>query len=58
MELNGTFNLNSDPRIEKSHNVSYGLLAKFRKNLAVIYADGVTLSMKKNRLGERRSLGG
>ena len=38
MELNGTFNLNSDPRIEKSHNVSYGVLAKFRKNLAAMRA--------------------
>lgn len=38
MELNGTFNLNSDPRIEKSHNVSYGLLAKWRKNLPVMRA--------------------
>lgn len=33
MELNGTYNLNSDPRIEQTHNVSYGLLAKWRKNL-------------------------
>ncbi len=38
MELNGTFNLNSDPRIEKSHNVSYGLLAKWRQNLPVLRA--------------------
>jgi outer membrane receptor protein involved in Fe transport len=36
MELNGTFNLNSDPRIESTHNVSYGLLAKWRKNLPVL----------------------
>jgi outer membrane receptor protein involved in Fe transport len=36
MELNGTFNLNSDPRIEKSHNVSYGVLAKWRKNFPVL----------------------
>lgn len=36
MELNGTFNLNSDPRIEKSHNVSYGVLAKWRKTLPVL----------------------
>ena len=32
MELNGTYNLNSDPRIEFGHNVSYGLLGKWRKN--------------------------
>ena len=32
MKLNGTFNLNSDPRIETTQNVSYGLLAKWRKN--------------------------
>ncbi|MGH7944825.1 MAG: TonB-dependent receptor, partial [Opitutaceae bacterium] len=38
MELNGTFNLNSDPRIEKSHNVSCGMLAKWRKNLPVMRA--------------------
>lgn len=38
MELNGTFNLNSDPRIEKSHNVSYGVLAKWRKNFPVLRA--------------------
>lgn len=36
MELNGTFNLNSDPRIETTHNVSYGLLAKLRKNLPLL----------------------
>jgi iron complex outermembrane recepter protein len=36
MELNGTFNLSSEPRIEKTHNVSYGLLAKWRKNLPVM----------------------
>jgi outer membrane receptor protein involved in Fe transport len=34
MELNGTFNLSSDPRIERSHNVSYGFLAKARRNFA------------------------
>jgi outer membrane receptor protein involved in Fe transport len=34
MELNGSFNLNSDPRIEESHNVSYGMMAKWRKNFA------------------------
>ena len=33
MELNGSFNLNSDPRIEKTHNVSYGMLAKWRESL-------------------------
>jgi iron complex outermembrane receptor protein len=38
MELNATFNLNSDPRIEKTHNVSYGLLAKWRKNLPFLRA--------------------
>jgi outer membrane receptor protein involved in Fe transport len=38
MELNGTFNLSSDPRIEKSHNVSYGVLAKWRKNFPVLRA--------------------
>lgn len=38
MELNGTFNLNSDPRIENSHNVSYGVLAKWRKNLPLMRA--------------------
>ena len=38
MELNGTFNLNSDPRIEKTHNVSYGVLAKWRKNLPLMRA--------------------
>ena len=38
MELNGTFNLNSDPRVEKGHNVSYGLLAKWRKNLPAMRA--------------------
>lgn len=35
MELNATFNLTSDPRIETTHNVSYGLLAKARKNLPI-----------------------
>lgn len=34
MELNGTYNLSSDPRIETTHNVSYGLMAKWRKNFA------------------------
>jgi outer membrane receptor protein involved in Fe transport len=38
MELNGTYNLNSDPRIESSHNVSYGVLAKWRKNLPMMRA--------------------
>jgi outer membrane receptor protein involved in Fe transport len=36
MELNGTFNLNSDPRIETGHNVSYGLLAKWRRNFTAL----------------------
>jgi len=34
MDLNGTYNLNSDPRIERSHNVSLGLLAKWRRSFA------------------------
>jgi len=38
MELNGSYNLNSDPRIEHSHNVSYGLLAKARRNFAFLRA--------------------
>lgn len=38
MELNGTFNLNSDPRIERTHNVSYGLLAKWRRNFRALRA--------------------
>ncbi len=33
MELNGSYNLNFDPRIETTHNVSYGFMAKWRKNL-------------------------
>ncbi|PTY00134.1 TonB-dependent receptor [Opitutus sp. ER46] len=33
MDLNGSYNLNSDPRIEQTHNVSYGLMAKGRQNL-------------------------
>ncbi len=32
MELNPTFTLSSDPRVEESQNLSYGLLLKFRKN--------------------------
>jgi iron complex outermembrane receptor protein len=36
MELNGTFNLSSDPRIEVGHNVSYGVLAKWRKDWAAL----------------------
>lgn len=34
MELNGSYNLSSDPRIEYTHNVSYGLMAKWRRNFA------------------------
>lgn len=34
MDLNGTYNLNSDPRLERSHNVSLGLLAKWRRTFA------------------------
>lgn len=34
MELNGSYNLNFDPRIETTHNVSYGLMAKWRKDFA------------------------
>lgn len=34
MELNGTYNLSSDPRIEHTHNVSYGLMAKWRRKFA------------------------
>ena len=38
MELNGTFNLSFDPRIEETGNSSFGLLAKVRKNLPVLRA--------------------
>lgn len=38
MELNASFNLNSDPRIDHTHNVSYGILTKWRKNLSVMRA--------------------
>jgi outer membrane receptor protein involved in Fe transport len=38
MELNGSYNLNSDPRLENTHNVSYGLLAKWRQNLPFLRA--------------------
>ena len=38
MDLNGTYNFSSDPRIEKTHNVSYGFLAKWRKNLPALRA--------------------
>jgi outer membrane receptor protein involved in Fe transport len=38
MELNGTFNLSSGPRLEETKNVSYGFLAKWRKNLPVMRA--------------------
>ncbi|QYM78861.1 TonB-dependent receptor [Horticoccus luteus] len=31
MELNGSYNLSFDPRIERTHNVSYGLMAKWRR---------------------------
>lgn len=34
MDLNGTYNLSSDPRLERSHNVSYGMLAKWRQDFA------------------------
>jgi outer membrane receptor protein involved in Fe transport len=34
MDLNGTYNLSSDPRLERTHNVSYGVLAKWRQNFA------------------------
>lgn len=34
MELNGSYNLSSDPRIERTHNVSYGLMAKWRRTFA------------------------
>ena len=32
MELNGSFNLSSDPRIENTGNLSYGLMAKWRQD--------------------------
>ncbi len=34
MELNATFTLNSDPRIDKGENLSFGALLKWRKNFA------------------------
>lgn len=34
MDLNGSFNLSSDPRIENTQNLSYGLLAKWRQDFA------------------------
>lgn len=34
MDLNGSFNLSSDPRIESTQNMSYGLLAKWRQDFA------------------------
>ena len=42
MELNGTFNLSSDPRIEVGHNVSYGVLAKWRKDLPALRTRFIT----------------
>lgn len=38
MELNATFNLNSDPRIDRTKNRSYGLLTKWRSNFPVMRA--------------------
>lgn len=34
MDLNGTYNLSSDPRLERSANFSAGLLVKWRQNFA------------------------
>lgn len=36
MELLASFNLSSDPRIDQSHNVSYGVLSKWRKNFSAL----------------------
>lgn len=35
MDLNGTYNLSSDPRLERTHSVSAGLLAKWRQNFSL-----------------------
>lgn len=38
MELNATFNLSSDPRIDHGENTSYGVLTKWRQNFPVMRA--------------------
>lgn len=38
MELNATFNLSFDPRIDDTENRSFGLLAKWRKNFPLLRA--------------------
>lgn len=38
MELNATFNLSSDPRIDRGANTSYGVLTKWRQNFSAMRA--------------------
>jgi len=49
MDLNGSFNLSSDPRIETTQNMSYGLLAKWRQDFAGAWRPRVIVGIDLDR---------
>lgn len=49
MDLNGSFNLSSDPRIESTQNMSYGLLAKWRQDFAGAWRPRVIVGIDLDR---------
>jgi iron complex outermembrane receptor protein len=54
MDLNGSFNLNNDPRIEKTESQSYGLLTKWRHDFPEFFRSRVILGLDlENSPGSR-----
>jgi iron complex outermembrane receptor protein len=45
MDLNGSFNLNNDPRIEKTESRSFGLLAKWRQDFPEFFRARLILGL-------------
>ena len=45
MDLNGSFNLSSDPRIEKTESQSFGILAKWRQDFPDFFRSKVILGL-------------
>ncbi len=55
MNLNGSFNLSSDPRIEKTESQSYGLLAKWRQDFPDFFRAKLILGLDLERSPGQRT---